>query len=104
MEDTSFDEIEEYNEPEVTMKRPNTIPQRSVRKRTTKRDTTEPSTPTRKRRTRATSTSTNVTTVKRRRLVEKEQPQKVRKRRAVKQSVDVEDEEMTDALNRYENN
>ena len=104
VEDTSFDEIEEYNEPEVTMKRPSTMPQRSVRKRTTKRDTTEPSTPTRKRRTRATSTSTNVTTVKRRRLVEKEQPQKVRKRRAVKQSVDVEDEEMTDALNRYENN
>ena len=86
------------------MKRPNTMPQRTVRKRTTKRDLLETSTPTRKRRTRATSTDTNVTTVKRRRLVEKEEPPKVRKRRAVKQSVDVEDEEMTDALNRYENN
>ena len=104
VEDTSFDEIEEHSEPEITMKRPDTRPQRTVKKRTAKRDTIETKTPTRKRRTRATSTDTNATTVKRRRLVEKEEPPKVRKRRAVKQSIDVEDEEMTDALNRYENN
>ena len=104
VEDTSFDEIEEYSEPEMTMRRPDTRPQRTVRKRTAKSDTIETKTPTRKRRTRATSTDTNVTTVKRRRLVEKEEPPKIRKRRAVKQSIDVEDEEMTDALNRYENN
>ncbi len=104
VEDTSFDEIEEVVEPEVTKKRPNTMPQRSARKRTTKKEITETTTPTRKRRTRATSTDTNVTTVKRRRLVEKEEPPKIRKRRAVKQSIDVEDEDMNDALNRYENN
>ena len=104
VEDTSFDEIEEHSEPEITMKRPDTRPQRTVKKRTAKRDTIETKTPTRKRRTRATSTDTNATTVKRRRLVEKEETPKVRKRRAVKQSIDVEDEEMTDALNRYENN
>ena len=102
--DTSFDEIEDFNEPEMPINRPKSMPQRSVRKRTTNRVSPETTTPTRKRRTRATSTDSNVTTTKRRRLVENEQPVKVRKRRAVKQSVDIEDEEMTDALNRYEDN
>lgn len=71
---------------------------------TVARKSEEISTPTRKRRTRATNTDSNVTTAKRRRLVETEEPPKVRKRRAVRQSVDVDDEEMTDALNRYEKN
>lgn len=105
VEDTSFDEIEEIIQPEVRREPPKKMPQRTSKKRTTvARKSEEISTPTRKRRTRATNTDSNVTTAKRRRLVETEEPPKVRKRRAVRQSVDVDDEEMTDALNRYEKN
>ena len=54
------------------------------------------------RRSRVTSEDSPVKVSKRRRLVETEIKPTVRKRRAVKQSIDVEDEEMSDALNRFE--
>ena len=63
----------------------------------------EPPTP-RKRRTRATKDDSTVIVSKRRRLVEDEVKPKVRKRRAVRQSIDVDDVEMSEELNRYEEN
>ena len=58
----------------------------------------------RKRRIRATEEDSTVRVSKRRRLVDDQVKPKIRKRRAVRQSSDVEDIEMSDVLNRYEEN
>ena len=105
IEDTPFTDIGDIESsivPEkiISEKSPRRTRSRAVR---TERDPL-PVTTTRKRRTRATDEDSSVKVSKRRRLVENEVEPKVRKRRAIRQSTEVEDVEMSDDLNRYEEN
>ena len=105
IEDTPFTDIGDIESsivPEkiISEKSPRRTRSRAVR---TERDPL-PVTTTRKRRTRATDEDSSVKVSKRRRLVENEVEPKVRKRRAIRQSTEVEDVEMSDDLNRYEGN
>lgn len=101
IEDTSFEEILEIEK---------SIPKSEERSPTRKVPTRQRAVKTKAvqkpvrpaRRSRVTSEDSPVKMSKRRRLVENEVKPTVRKRRAVKQSIDVEDEEMSDALNRFE--
>ena len=101
IEDTSFEEIKDIEEPipkseDRTSRKKVPNRQRAVKTKLVQ----NPVRPA--RRSRVTSEDSPVKVSKRRRLVENEVRPTVRKRRAVKQSIDVEDEEMSDALNRFE--
>jgi hypothetical protein len=101
IEDTSFEEIIEIEKSipkseERSSKRKVPTRQRAVKTKAVQKQV-RPA-----RRSRVTSEDSPVKMSKRRRLVETEAKPTVRKRRAVKQSIDIEDEEMSDALNRFE--
>ena len=101
IEDTSFEEIKDIEEPipkseDRTSRKKVPNRQRAVKTKLVQNPVRTA------RRSRVTSEDSPVKVSKRRRLVETEIKPTVRKRRAVKQSIDVEDEEMSDALNRFE--
>ena len=101
IEDTSFEEIKDIEEPipkseDRTSRKKVPNRQRAVKTKLVQNPVRTA------RRSRVTSEDSPVKVSKRRRLVENEVRPTVRKRRAVKQSIDIEDEEMSDALNRFE--
>ena len=105
IEDTSFSDLEEIETSIIPLENVSTKTSPRTRSSSIRKESQQnPVTTTRKRRTRATKEDSTVKVSKRRRLVDDEVKPKVRKRRAVRQSIDVEDVEMSDALNRYEEN
>ncbi len=106
IEDMSFEEIIEVEY--SSNQQPENETQKFKKKRT--RSTSEkinqekPAPTVRKRRARATNDDTAPVVSKRRRLVDSTPPVKVRKRRAVKQSMDIDDVKISDQLNRYGKN
>ena len=103
--DTSFGEIEATEtsiipKEDIPAKNPPRTRSTTVRSEKNLDAVTAP----RKRRIRATEEDSTVRVSKRRRLVDDQVKPKIRKRRAVRQSSDVEDIEMSDVLNRYEEN
>ena len=105
IEDTSFGEIEEMETSLIPNEEISENSTPRIRSRTVRAERVQNSIPvTRKKRTRATEEESTVKVAKRRRLVQDDSKPVVRKRRAVRQSSDVEDVEMSDVLNRYEDN
>lgn len=105
IEDSSFDEIDDDEHASNETIETNNQPSYKKRIRSTQNTVDMKPVPSvRKRRTRATSEDSVVRVSKRRRLVDNESAPKVRKRRAVKQSTDIKDVEMSEELNRYDEN
>lgn len=105
IEDTSFGDIEEIEASMVPKENVSRKSSPRTRSRSIRPEKQQERAPTpRKRRTRATKDDSTVIVSKRRRLVEDEVKPKVRKRRAVRQSIDVDDVEMSEELNRYGEN
>ena len=105
IEDSSFSDLEDRETSIIPLKNVSTKTSPRTRSSSIRKESQQnPVTTTRKRRTMATKEDSTVKVSKRRRLVDDEVKPKVRKRRAVRQSIDVEDVEMSDALNRYEEN
>ncbi|MDB2540212.1 hypothetical protein N9X28_00660 [Candidatus Poseidoniales archaeon] len=105
IEDSSFSDLEDIETSIIPLENVSTKTSPRTRSSSIRKESQQnPVTTTRKRRTRATKEDSTVKVSKRRRLVDDEVKPKVRKRRAVRQSIDVEDVEMSDALNRYEEN
>jgi hypothetical protein len=104
IEDTSFSDLEEIEASIITKEKVSSKSSPRTRSSSIRPDKQEQAPTTRKRRTRATKDDSTVIVSKRRRLVEDEVKPKVRKRRAVRQKVDIDDVEMSEELNRYEEN
>mgnify|MGYP001022502487 CR=1 FL=1 len=103
IDDTSFGEIEGIQTSFIAEEDKSENPTPRIRSRTVRAERDQNPVPvTRKRRARATEEDSTVKVAKRRRLVEDEAKPVVRKRRAVRQSSDVEDVEMSNVLDRYE--
>ena len=102
IEDTSFEDINEIKDLIPNSEERGSRRKPPTRQRTVKTKPVQTPVKSTRRRTRTTSEDSSAKLSKRRRLVENEGKPTVRKRRAVKQSTDVEDEEMSDALNRFE--
>jgi hypothetical protein len=103
IDDTSFGEIEGIQTSIIAEEDKSENPSPRIRSRTIRAERDQIPVPvTRKRRARATEEDSTVKVAKRRRLVEDEAKPAVRKRRAVRQSSDVEDVEMSNVLDRYE--
>tara|TARA_B100001094_G_scaffold305212_1_gene334860 strand:- start:2885 stop:5077 length:2193 start_codon:yes stop_codon:yes gene_type:complete len=106
IEDMPFEEIIEVED--SSNQQPENETQKFKKKRTRstsgKINQEKPAPTVRKRRARATNDDSTPVVSKRRRLVDSTPPVKVRKRRAVKQSMDIDDVEISDQLNRYGKN
>ena len=104
IEDTSFSDLEEIEASIIPKEKVSRKSSPRTRSSSIRPEKQEQAPTTRKRRTRATKDDSTVIVSKRRRLVEDEVKPKVRKRRAVRQKVDIDDVEMSEELNRYEEN